>query len=77
MMLMFLFKICYRVNSIFKQVEYCLNLLSTIFKMQESLIERITIDPEICHGKPTIRGLRYPVDSILEYLAAGDSIEDI
>jgi uncharacterized protein (DUF433 family) len=45
--------------------------------MQESLIERITIDPEICHGKPTIRGLRYPVDSILEYLAAGDSIEDI
>ena len=45
-MLMFLFKICYRVNSIFKQVEYCLNLLSTIFNMQESLIERITIDPE-------------------------------
>jgi uncharacterized protein (DUF433 family) len=36
--------------------------------MQESLIERITIDPEICHGKPTIRGLRYPVDSILESL---------
>ena len=45
--------------------------------MQNSLIERITIDPEICHGKPTIRGLRYPVDSILEYLAAGDTIEDI
>ena len=45
--------------------------------MQDHLIERITIDPEICHGKPTIRGLRYPVDSILEYLAAGDSIEDI
>lgn len=45
--------------------------------MQEAVINRITIDPEICHGKPTIRGLRYPVDAILEYLAAGDSIEDI
>ena len=45
--------------------------------MQENLLKRITIDPEICHGKPTIRGLRYPVDSILEYLAAGDSIKDI
>ena len=45
--------------------------------MQEDLLKRITIDPEVCHGKPTIRALRYPVDSILEYLAAGDSIDDI
>lgn len=45
--------------------------------MGEDLLKRITIDPEVCHGKPTIRGMRYPVDSILEYLAAGDSIEDI
>ena len=45
--------------------------------MQENLLKRITIDAEVCHGKPTIRGMRYPVDSILEYLAAGDSIEDI
>lgn len=45
--------------------------------MQENLLKRITIDPEVCHGKPTIRGLRYPVDSILEYLASGDAIEDI
>jgi uncharacterized protein (DUF433 family) len=42
-----------------------------------SLLSRITIDPEICHGKPTVRGLRYPVDALLEYLAAGDSIEDV
>ena len=41
------------------------------------LLRRITIDPAICHGKPIIRGLRYPVESILEYLAAGDTIEDI
>jgi uncharacterized protein (DUF433 family) len=37
----------------------------------EKLIDRITIIPEICHGKPTIRGLRYTVESILELLASG------
>src|ERR1035437_3925650 len=42
-----------------------------------SLLSRITISPEICHGKPVIRGLRYPVESMLEYLAAGDSFEDV
>lgn len=43
----------------------------------KSILSRITIDPNICHGKPVIRGLRYPVESILEYLAGGDTIEDI
>ena len=38
---------------------------------------RITIDPEICHGKPTIRGLRYPVETILELLSAGMSASEI
>jgi uncharacterized protein (DUF433 family) len=42
-----------------------------------SLAERITIDPEICHGKPTIRGLRYPVESILELLSSGMTNEEI
>jgi uncharacterized protein (DUF433 family) len=42
-----------------------------------SLLSRITIDPEVCHGKPVVRGLRYPVESLLEYLAAGDSIDDL
>jgi uncharacterized protein (DUF433 family) len=42
-----------------------------------SRLARITIDPEVCHGKPVIRGLRYPVETILEYLAAGDSLEDV
>ena len=41
------------------------------------LLSRITIDPEICHGKPVIRGLRYPVESMLEYLSGGDSIDDV
>ena len=42
-----------------------------------TLISRITIDPEICHGKPVVRDMRIPVESILEYLAAGDSTEDL
>jgi len=41
------------------------------------LLSRITIDPEICHGKPAIRHLRYPVESLLEYLAADDTFEDL
>ena len=45
--------------------------------MKGSLLNRITINPNVNHGKPTIRGLRYPVDSMLEYLAAGDSIEEM
>ena len=43
----------------------------------ESLLERISIDPEIVHGKPAIRGTRILVSSILEYLAGGDSFDDV
>lgn len=42
-----------------------------------SYLGRITIDANICHGKPTIRGLRYPVESILELLSGGMSIDEI
>lgn len=46
--------------------------------MNESqLLSRITLDPEICHGKPCIRGLRYPVETILELLSSGMSFEEI
>jgi uncharacterized protein (DUF433 family) len=41
------------------------------------LAERITIDPDICHGKPTIRGLRYPVETILELLSSGMTTEEV
>lgn len=41
------------------------------------LIDRITIDPEICHGQPTIRGLRYPVETILELLSSGMTTEEL
>lgn len=41
------------------------------------LLERITINPNICHGKPCLRGLRYPVEFILELLSSGMTIEEI
>lgn len=42
-----------------------------------STTERITIDPAICHGKPCIRGLRYPVENLLELLASGMSTDEV
>lgn len=45
--------------------------------MQTSLLNRITINPEVAHGKPTVRNMRYTVEGLLEYLAGGDSIEDL
>ncbi len=41
-----------------------------------ALLHRITIDPEICHGKPCARGLRYPVSMLLELLSSGMTVED-
>ena len=43
----------------------------------DALLERITIDPDICHGKPCIRHLRYPVEVILELLSSGMTTEEI
>ena len=45
--------------------------------MQNSLLERITINPNICHGKPCIREMRYPVEFILELLSSGMTNEEI
>jgi hypothetical protein len=41
------------------------------------LQDRITVDPAICHGKPVIRGLRYPVEMILELLSSGMTADQI
>ncbi len=45
--------------------------------MSKELIKRITIVPKICHGKPVIRGLRYPVETMLELLASGMTTEEL
>ena len=43
----------------------------------DDLLSRITVDPDVCHGKPCVRGLRYPVETLLEYLAGGDTTESL
>lgn len=45
--------------------------------MNSSILQRITIDANICHGKPCIRGLRYPVEFLLELLSSGMSHAEI
>ena len=45
--------------------------------IMNNVVDRITFDPEVCNGKPTIRGLRITVKTVLEFLAAGESMENI
>jgi uncharacterized protein (DUF433 family) len=40
-------------------------------------MKRIVIDPDICNGQPILQGTRIPVRTILEFLSAGDSIEEV
>ena len=39
--------------------------------------ERIVINSDICNGKPVIKGTRIAVQTVLEFLAAGDSVDDV
>ncbi len=43
----------------------------------ENLLQRITSNPEICHGKPCVRDLRYPVEMILELLSSDMDVNDV
>lgn len=43
----------------------------------DTRLSRITIDPAVCHGKPCIRGLRYPVEFLLELLSSGMTSDEI
>ncbi|MGH3972637.1 MAG: DUF433 domain-containing protein [Pseudonocardiaceae bacterium] len=42
-----------------------------------SRLDRIVSDPAVCHGQPTVRGLRYPVENLLELLSSGMAIEEV
>lgn len=41
------------------------------------MLERITVNPDVCNGKPVIHGTRITAQTVLEFLAAGDSVEDV
>lgn len=40
-------------------------------------LNRITLDPEICHGKPCIRNMRWPVEAVLDLIALGMRLDEI
>ena len=42
-----------------------------------TLLDRITVNPEICHGSPTVRGLRYSVAMIMGLLASGMTTDEL
>jgi uncharacterized protein (DUF433 family) len=44
---------------------------------EKDLLARITVDPKVCHGKPCVRGLRYPVEFLLEQLSGGMTAEQM
>ncbi len=49
---------------------------SAQYPYRMSRLERITVDPAVCHGQPVVRGLRYPVQSLLELLSSGMTIQE-
>lgn len=42
-----------------------------------TLLQRITLNSDICHGKPTVRNMRYPVEMILDLLSSGMTHDEI
>lgn len=42
-----------------------------------SYLERITMNPEICHGKPCVRGMRWPVEVIIDMVGSGMGFDQI
>ncbi|MFN0124707.1 MAG: DUF433 domain-containing protein [Blastocatellia bacterium] len=45
--------------------------------MEDELLKRITLNPDVCFGKPTIRNMRYPVEMLLDLLGAEMSFDEI
>jgi uncharacterized protein (DUF433 family) len=43
----------------------------------QNLLQRITMNPNVCFGKPTIRNLRYPIEMLLDLLSAGMTTDEI
>jgi uncharacterized protein (DUF433 family) len=55
-----------------------LNFLRPCYaRYMNAQIDRIAIDPDVCKGKPVVRGLRITVETVLDYLSAGETPEEI
>ena len=54
-----------------------LRVVSWRYREGVTRLDRITTDPAVCHGQPTIRGLRYTVESVLDLLAAGMTVDEV
>jgi uncharacterized protein (DUF433 family) len=63
------------VRYLFRQYTECRKYFSR--KQEAKMSDRITVDPLHCHGKPCIRGLRYPVENVLVWLASGMTTDEI
>lgn len=50
---------------------------TSLYAVRMSRLDRITSDPAICHGKAVIRGLRYPVQTLLELMSSGMTVDEI
>lgn len=48
-----------------------------LWAMENELLQRITLNPKVSFGKPTIRNMRYPVEVILDLLSAGMTTKEI
>jgi uncharacterized protein (DUF433 family) len=59
-----------------KIIEFYVAVENNLIHMKE-LLKRITIDQEICHGKPCVRGMRWPVEVIIDLLGSGMTNEEI
>lgn len=58
--------------------KYCTGVNAQMASETLSYLDRrITVDPDLCNGRPTIRGLRITVETVLSYLGAGNSREEI
>lgn len=45
--------------------------------MEDELLKRITLNPNVCFGKPTIRNMRYPVETMLDLMSAGMTFDEL
>lgn len=53
------------------------NPVLAMMTRMDPLLLRITMDPAVCHGQPCVRGLRYPVEFLLELLSSGMTVDEV